>query len=410
MYESMETDKDKLVIERIRQYMKHHNIKMADIAKTLEWQPYKMSRFFSGEQRTTLKDIIDVTTALGYPLEAFLEEEFDLTKYESENKPAELETCMNLFSANYPAEDVLEEVISQELPYAIRKILKLDMRDFSFYYDLNRCDIPKLVNFDNEAGIRYWPKVTIRLQGRLSQLNDYLELGYFFAANDAVALCINYVPDMTKNEPGSGRYKRDFYKSLITRMAVNTYDKRAPRYNFGPALNHGEICSIVYSLKEYQPEVILRNDLETMFEIYKELIIESTDKMERFFWNAPENTDSQILRIMGKHEVEIEAKKGSAYKCFVDPSHETFETESGYQYVDTMHLIPLNMQEDYEADLDVPENIVCLCPNCMAKLTNGKRTLREEMLVDIYYRKRTALKSVGINVTLAQVLSAQQCD
>ena len=54
--------------------------------------------------------------------------------------------------------------------------------------------------------------------------------------------------------------------------------------------------------------------------------------------------------------------------CELDNSHKTFQQENSRNYVEGHHAIPMHAQEDFEHSIDVPENIVALCPNCHRKV------------------------------------------
>lgn len=62
------------------------------------------------------------------------------------------------------------------------------------------------------------------------------------------------------------------------------------------------------------------------------------------------------------------ALKRANYKCEIDSTHETFILENSRNYVEGHHVIPMHAQEDFEYSIDVPENIVALCPNCHRKV------------------------------------------
>ncbi|MDP6749276.1 MAG: HNH endonuclease signature motif containing protein [Candidatus Poribacteria bacterium] len=57
------------------------------------------------------------------------------------------------------------------------------------------------------------------------------------------------------------------------------------------------------------------------------------------------------------------------YKCELDSSHVTFiNKKSNKPYMEAHHLIPMSRQGSFEFDIDVPENIFCLCPTCHRKI------------------------------------------
>ena len=93
------------------------------------------------------------------------------------------------------------------------------------------------------------------------------------------------------------------------------------------------------------------------------------------------------------------------YKCEVNPDHTTFlNVKNNQPYMEAMPLIPLSSQCDYKVSLRAQENICCLCPECKAKLTYADNTTREDMIVRLYDKHKQKLKSIGISITLKQLL------
>lgn len=62
------------------------------------------------------------------------------------------------------------------------------------------------------------------------------------------------------------------------------------------------------------------------------------------------------------------------------------------------HLIPMSKQDDFEHDIDVPENILCLCPNCHRKIHHAEDISKKEILKQAYEIKRHQLPQRGISI------------
>lgn len=92
------------------------------------------------------------------------------------------------------------------------------------------------------------------------------------------------------------------------------------------------------------------------------------------------------------------------YRCEIDPTHPFFiRRNADVPYMEPHHLVPLSMQRQFDVSLDVEENIVSLCSNCHNHIHYGKGA--KEMIKTLYEQRRTALESVGIRVTLDELLS-----
>ena len=55
------------------------------------------------------------------------------------------------------------------------------------------------------------------------------------------------------------------------------------------------------------------------------------------------------------------------------------------QFVEVHHLIPMEKQNDFEDSLDVPENIVALCPNCHRKIHLASKSEKQPMIEAFSY-------------------------
>lgn len=92
------------------------------------------------------------------------------------------------------------------------------------------------------------------------------------------------------------------------------------------------------------------------------------------------------------------------YKCELDVAHYTFiRRSSDVPYTEPHHIVPISMQDRFSVSLDVEENIVSLCSTCHNHIHYGKGA--EELITALYELRRTALESVGIVVTLEELLS-----
>ncbi len=70
------------------------------------------------------------------------------------------------------------------------------------------------------------------------------------------------------------------------------------------------------------------------------------------------------------------------------------------------HLIPMKYyyDSDYNHDIDVPGNIVSLCPNCHRKVHHGTNDVKESLIRFLYEKRREKLKTFGILVSLDKLL------
>ncbi|MEA4919729.1 MAG: HNH endonuclease signature motif containing protein [Clostridiaceae bacterium] len=88
----------------------------------------------------------------------------------------------------------------------------------------------------------------------------------------------------------------------------------------------------------------------------------------------------------------------SGCQCAIDSSHKTFEGMGGLSnYLEGHHLVPLSMQPLFpETNLDCPENIVPLCPNCHSALHYGSQKVRKSYIDKLTAKYREGLNKIGI--------------
>jgi len=87
------------------------------------------------------------------------------------------------------------------------------------------------------------------------------------------------------------------------------------------------------------------------------------------------------------------------FKCEIDQNHTTFlNKKSKKQYMEAHHLIPISRQVDFIHDIDVPENILCLCPNCHRKIHLAEDISKKEILKQAFEIKKHQLPQGGISI------------
>ena len=400
---------EKMIVERFKAVMEQQGMTMSTLKEKLDWSFPKLSKVMSGVQNAKFSELTQIALAIGYPLEAFMQQEFSLTDYERENPPMSLRGCFETYFEGYPCDDVTEEMIATEIPYALRKILNLNWRQFSIKDRLLKFEDPFTSNEMFSYG--FHSQVYIRPQELYTKEDDVLEMGYWFGIDkQSVALAIIYVPDRKLNGNYSNR-KREAYNTFTRGMPTEGFDEIYQELDiFGPSLMHGQICSIVYDFSKGYTEERLIEDLNKMFKTYRALLRDTAKESELYVWDkkAEENLSIKPMYeeplICGSEVVDAEAREMCGYHCDIDPAHKTFTGKDGNQYVDVIRLVPLKMQQEFTVNLDSVENAVCLCPNCMSQIVYGCDHDRDDILVKIYYNNRQKLENAGLDIPLSRLL------
>lgn len=94
--------------------------------------------------------------------------------------------------------------------------------------------------------------------------------------------------------------------------------------------------------------------------------------------------------------------------CQVDNSHVTFPAKKNKKnFVEAHHLIPMKYQGDerFQSSLDVPENIVSLCPNCHKAVHYGDTETRENILKKLFAIKKLEMEKNNIFITIDKLIN-----
>lgn len=91
-----------------------------------------------------------------------------------------------------------------------------------------------------------------------------------------------------------------------------------------------------------------------------------------------------------------------------DSKHFYFESVELDNYVEGHHIVPMNRQQEYFYDsinLDIPNNIVPLCPNCHRQIHLGSRQARLTIISELFVRNNVKLLALNPNLTLSILAS-----
>lgn len=79
---------------------------------------------------------------------------------------------------------------------------------------------------------------------------------------------------------------------------------------------------------------------------------------------------------------------------------------TGNNFMEPHHLIPISCQGNYSVDIDIPSNLICLCPNCHSQIHYGQKNDIETMLKKFLLQRKSDLKvHGGIDIDEATLLA-----
>jgi len=204
----------------------------------------------------------------------------------------------------------------------------------------------------------------------------------------------------------------------------------------------GHICGKYYPKTAMPNDITLVSDLNDLKGVYRELegklngrdivtlldqgdlVIDQSeqedsqynkdiDKVEPIMIpNTPQPTPPFVWQ-KGRKKYQLNTRLGHGckqkadYKCELDPTHKTFISRlTNHNYVEIHHLIPMAYQERYENNsLDVPGNIVALCPTCHKQLHLGNKAEAQIAIQTLFQKREAALNEAGIVLGLTELLS-----
>lgn len=106
-------------------------------------------------------------------------------------------------------------------------------------------------------------------------------------------------------------------------------------------------------------------------------------------------------------KIAARALRAANFKCEANMLHETFVSRrSSKPFVEAHHLFPMSTQSLFQYSLDVPENIIALCPNCHRLLHHGTTGAARPVLQKFHEARLAGLSQRGIDGALSQLFTA----
>ena len=229
---------------------------------------------------------------------------------------------------------------------------------------------------------------------------------------------------------------RRFFESILSKIDVelDSSSEFTEDFDTRSAFRRSVVVCKKYYLEEIPSEKELQEDLLRMYDVYKHILSEASERMIDTYQNlwtdnlqkieettSRELDENEILEIDKVLPVKQNVRKRRLvvrrvklalerenYCCEIDHTHVSFTDKStGKPFMMTRQLIPLDIQNTLYQDINfnsLPDNLVCLCPNCHAMLDHGEDAIREEMLMKLYMKHKDALKEAGVEVSMMQLL------
>lgn len=180
----------------------------------------------------------------------------------------------------------------------------------------------------------------------------------------------------------------DFFKYVSKIIPDSELEKKSPKLIF--RLNEQGVSLV----EEYLNDRFM-NELDDFFDfndmintrIDNSINIESINCRRVIVDDLTDN--SQRLNSSAELSKYMVGKK----ECFFDSGHEiVVDSMSGTNLLFPVRIIPLNAYKDfYPNNIDVSDNVICLCPTCYLKIKRGTPTVRRKMLEEAYNERIDSL-------------------
>jgi 5-methylcytosine-specific restriction protein A len=194
----------------------------------------------------------------------------------------------------------------------------------------------------------------------------------------------------------------------------------------------GNICSKYYSIDNLPSESEFIDDLRNFIGVYRELkglvgrdILEIKNNVteDEYQSNSQKGRVKVISSgpIIRKEKVSGNSKTSAwsrdpdiaytalheaGFLCENDRNHKTFISgRNNSNFMEAHHLIPIEYQKSFQNSLDVPENIISLCPNCHRAIHLSTQETKSGMLEKLFMQRATRLKDRGLSITIQELIS-----
>ena len=127
------------------------------------------------------------------------------------------------------------------------------------------------------------------------------------------------------------------------------------------------------------------------------------DDSDSIYQSLIQESDSiKIANLAGREtftrdrKIAIERMKIADYKCEYNPSHKLFVSKyTKLPYLESHHLIPISLQKELGKNLDLSDNIFCLCPFCHRAIHFSEHTTCRPIIDTLLSKRPEVLGIIG---------------
>lgn len=311
-------------------------------------------------------------------------------------------------------------LLKNDLPNRIYSTLNLSRKKYKIKGSIgagNLADVPWLCIFDEYITV--------------TATSGYYVVFLFNAKMNGVYLSLNQGYTQYKETFGAkvGKQKMNEIANLASKILgeVNSNGFTTNKISLdattdlGKGYENGNILSKFYEVGKIPREQVIIDDLYYLLNKYKTLtelvgdsLIDIYDTIDDEHFQAEiQNINKQLIpagpiprknktnsaassKWSRSAQMSADALINADYTCEINPNHTTFLSPNGKQFMEAHHLIPMEFQDEFEVSIDVPENIISLCPNCHRAFHNSNYNYKIDLISSIYEKRDKVLKNRGI--------------
>ena len=396
----------KNIVLALTQEMAGRGIKNVELAELTGWSTSKVSKLLSGKQAFTDEDLRVWARALGYTLDPFIDQGVDTRGYDVRKFVRAPMQCIDFFLGN--DEDHEAEVaaaLNLELPLSILGQLGIRASDYAV-----RTHISSGYNGNEEdtcSWIKIWNRNTKDTEFSYPVFSLWFDPRY---EGFAVLVYLEGENNSLPQEVAETRLTlRGMHNDLDFLMKEDANNHWLPERILSRTL------SFDYWGKDFPfpDEDFFEESMAEIFKDYCDIVweLKHIDLIPEaaIFGNPSTPVQKMLLKAIAKNvafpeAIVKETLEKQEYRCEMDQQHVSFETAEGHQYMEAVPLISFEEGVGYGKGIMEGANLLCLCPNCAARLKYGKDEDREEMIIRLHRSHRKSLEEVGIKITLGEIL------
>jgi 5-methylcytosine-specific restriction protein A len=109
-------------------------------------------------------------------------------------------------------------------------------------------------------------------------------------------------------------------------------------------------------------------------------------------------------------DLAINRMKIENYQCEYDPKHNLFISRgTKLPYLESHHLVPISLQRSLEINLDLLDNIYCLCPFCHRAIHHAEAECTKQIIDKLVNKRQNILDHLKIGQTeLYQIYAVEE--